>query len=665
MNSWLSDIWHKEAGRRPLWLAPAFGAGAALYFVLPEEPAAITSLAIVAPAILALALSRNPMLRPVAWVALFLALGFAAGQLRIALVEAPKLTRMGPRVEAEVCVHSVVPKATYTRIVVGDWAAGTPLPDGFRAQLRWRSPPPDLKPGERLWVSVRLYPVSGAVFPGAYDPKRIAHFAGIGGEGWIGKTTKRAGICREPTSLEEARRWFRSKLLAFDSSSAGGIMVGVTTGWRGDIERSDITAMRDSGLGHLLAISGLHVGLLVGLVIVSLRIMLAAIPALALRFPIKKWAAVAGLSVGIIYLAFSGGSVPTQRAMIMLALVLTALLFDRVEISMRPIAWAAVIVLAFAPEAILSPSFQLSFAAVIGLVAVYETWRRHRQTRARSRFGWPFRYIAGVAATTLIASLATMPFAAFHFHRIALAGVAANLLAVPVFAFCVMPALLLGTLLLPFGLEEVPWGFALAGIGVILETARTVSMWDGSVARVGPMASLSLACIAVGGLWWAIWQHSWRWLGVPLALAGLTLGVLSERPHLIIDDRRIALLAGGANYWIQGRQGFVTDIWMRETAGTPKRWPVDGTPATASGTNDYSLRCDAQACLHRSPQGVIALVDDPAASADCSGAEYAIGRFGAGACTPWPREGEVRQVFLSEQGPSIISTSDGNRPWDR
>ena len=146
-------------------------------------------------------------------------------------------------------------------------------------------------------------------------------------------------------------------------------MVGVTTGWRGDIERSDITAMRDSGLGHLLAISGLHVGLLVGLVIVSLRIMLAAIPALALRFPIKKWAAVAGLSVGIIYLAFSGGSVPTQRAMIMLALVLTALLFDRVEISMRPIAWAAVIVLAFAPEAILSPSFQLSFAAVIGSVS--------------------------------------------------------------------------------------------------------------------------------------------------------------------------------------------------------------------------------------------------------------------------------------------------------
>ena len=432
-----------------------------------------------------------------------LALGFGAGVARVALVDAAKLERATQRFEAEACIAEITPRATYTQLVVKDWSASAPLPAGFAANQRWRSPPEDMRPGERIALNVRLFPVHGALYPGSYDPRRIAFFKGVGGEGWIGKATQRIGKCREPTSLENARRWFRARLIEIVPTAAGGLLVGVTTGWRGGIPRDEIRAIRDAGLGHLLAISGLHVGLAVGLILFTVRALLALVPRLALRYPIKKWAAAAGLIAGVAYLAFSGGSVPTQRAMIMLGLMLLALLFDRIELSMRPIAWAAVNALAASPEAILSPSFQLSFAAVIGLVAVFETWRRYhnRQHNIGHRWPWVLRYLVGVAATTLIATFATMPFAAFHFHRIALVGLAANLIAVPVFAFWVMPALLIGGVLLPFGLEGVRWHVAGMGADLILSIADRLTGWEGAVANAGIMPEWGIGLMVLGGLW--------------------------------------------------------------------------------------------------------------------------------------------------------------------
>jgi competence protein ComEC len=362
---WFQAVWAAEANRRPLWLAAGFGMGAALYFLLPTEPPSLVALTLIGPTLVLLWLSPSGFMRQVALFTVAIALGFAAGQFRVWMVDPPYLNRSAKSIEAEVCVLSLTARTTFTTLQVGNWSPQSALPKAvhgdarFKAQLRWRSPPSDLRVGERLQIRVRLLPVSGPIYPGSYDPRRKAFFDGVGAEGWIGKATQRLGSCHESSPMETARHWFRDRILSAVPDRAGGILVGVTTRWRGDINRLDVDVMRDAGLGHLLAISGLHVGLVVGLVVMSVRALLALCPWLALRFNIKKWSAVAGLLAGILYLAFSGGSVPTQRAMIMLGLVLVALLFDRVELSMRPIAWAAIIVLAFRPEAILSPSFQL------------------------------------------------------------------------------------------------------------------------------------------------------------------------------------------------------------------------------------------------------------------------------------------------------------------
>ncbi len=662
--AWLGQVWEAEAPRRPLWLAVAYGAGTATYFTASDEPSIWLPLAFAGPGLVVLLTDTGPFIRALAWLALMFSLGFCVALMRVSMADAPRLSYAPPRVEGEACIAKITPRASYTQLIADQWSVSTGLPPGFAANLRWRSPPEDLRAGERIRVSVRLFPVDGPIYPGSYDPRRIAFFERVGGEGWIGRATERIGLCRPQTWMEQARHWYRDRLLATVDGPPGGLLVGVTTGWRGDIPREQITAMREAGLGHLLAISGLHVGLVVGLVLFSARAAFATIPALVLHYPVKKWAAAAGLTVGIAYLAFSGGSVPTQRAMIMLGLVLVALLFDRIEVSMRPIAWAAVIVLALSPEAILSPSFHLSFAAVIGLVAVFETWRRRRNQRSEIGYRWPWlvRYLAGVSATTLIATFATMPFAAFHFHQIALMSLLANLIAVPLFAFVQMPALLVGTMLLPFGLEELPWRAAGLAAEKIFAVGEGLTGWDGAVAKVGPIPEWGVGLMVLGGLWWAIWQEPWRWAGFVAGALGLIAPFTVTLPDMIIGERHLAFYDGEDRYWLKGSEGFVPYIWSRETGASTQILPEGGSVSSA---NSRRLVCDDLACRFDMPGGRLVAVADPAAEAECADAAFAVARKPESYdCTRWPRYGETLLVWLEEGSVRLESSWPDGRPWN-
>ena len=191
----LADIWVAESRRKPLWLAAAFGAGVALYFLLRDEPPALTALAVAGPALVLMAMARRTALRAAALLVLMAAAGFAAGQVRVATVEAPRLTKPTPRFESDVCIERVTLRTSSTELIVARWSAGAPVPEQLRARFRWRNPPEGLSPGERLSVQARLFPVSGAIYPNSYDPRRIAYFDGVGAEGWLGKTTARAGRC--------------------------------------------------------------------------------------------------------------------------------------------------------------------------------------------------------------------------------------------------------------------------------------------------------------------------------------------------------------------------------------------------------------------------------------------------------------------------------------
>ena len=336
------------------------------------------------------------------------------------------------------------------------------MPVKLRVSLSKGAPP--LHVGDRILVLANLSPPSGPAAPGAFDFQRVAWYQQLGAVGYalapaaVIEPGKPDGFVR---AIDALRADVTERILKALPGPEGGVVAALLTGEQTAVDKDIAQAMRDSGLAHILSISGLHIVFVVGLVMGLVRYGIALVPPLALRVDAKKIAAVLALMAALFYTALAGAPVPAQRACAMAGFALLAILLDRTALSLRLVAWSAVIVLAVAPESLTGASFQMSFAAVVALIAAWEAaagWRRRLHERAdRARHRWLWRLSAAIAAslaTTLIASIATGAFAAYHFNRLSLLGVVANLLGVPLTGFWIMPWGLLAMLLMPFGLER-------------------------------------------------------------------------------------------------------------------------------------------------------------------------------------------------------------------
>jgi len=477
------------------------------------------------------------------------------------------------------------------------------------------------------------------------------------------------------------RQTITTKIRAVLKGVSGTIAAALMTGERSAIPEDVMTAIRDSGLAHLLAISGLHIGLVAGIIFFGARGLLALIPPLALRFPIKKWAALAAIAGAFAYAFIAGATVQTQRALLMVGMVLVAVILDRRGLSIRLVAWAALAILVVAPESLLGPSFQISFAAVTALIATYETLSERRQYREYEHSRLPpwvreaMFYLAGVALTTLIAGVATAPFAIFHFNRFAGYGLAANLIAVPVTALWVMPWAVAAFLLMLFGFEAAaltPMGW---GVDVIIGVANTVSGWTGAVTLLPAMPTAALAAIALGGLWIALWRLRWRYWGLAGMAGGLALAISASPPDVLVDGqgRLLAVWAGDGSVAVSNlrRARFERGVWLRrfglEDAGAI--WPTTGT------SPDQRLSCDVKGCLYRKRGQVVALAFGEAALAeDCWVADVVISVVPVRRACP-ARIGVIDRFDLWRDGGAAILTKEksirietvngarGERPW--
>jgi competence protein ComEC len=409
----------------------------------------------------------------------------------------------------------------------GGFEAGIP----GRARITVLNRDADYHAGEGLSLTARLLPPPGPSEPGDNDFGRDAFFAGLGAVGFSYGAPIPTPLTAAPglfTRLADAIENLRGAMTARNRAALpgrdGAIASALITGERGGIDPGDQAALRDAGLAHVLAIAGLHMAL-VGLGLAWLvRAVMAAFPALALNHPIKKWASVAALLGAGFYLVISGASVSSVRAFVMLAMMLVAILLDRPALSMRSLALAAAILLALRPQSVTEPGFQMSFAAVAALIAVAE-WlelRRGRKPDALPRSAM-FRYLTGIGLTSLVGSLATMPFAIFTFDRAAHYAVLGNLLAMPVMGFWVMPSAALSVIAMPLGLERAPLWLLGEGIDVMLAIGRFVSGLPGAVTPSRAYPEAALALIAFGGLWlssggapgagsvWLPSRWAWHW----------------------------------------------------------------------------------------------------------------------------------------------------------
>jgi len=468
----------KERERWPLWLPVWLGTGIGLYFASPFEPplawagiAVLLSLA----CMFALPATQNVILRISLAALAAMTLGFAVAKMRTEDVAAPILQRRVGPIGIDGRVEQSELHGKGVRVVLGELSmrrfAAENTPARVRISVRAGSTLPP--PGSRVHVIAVLMPPPSPSSPGAYDFGRAAYFMRLGAVGYAYGHLTILGF-PNITSFGDAVTLFieglRAKITARIHSvlpgSTGGIASALITGNRSAISDDDEKALRDAGLAHVLAIAGLHMALVgLGLFWV-VRAVLAAVPKLSLRFPIKKWAAAAALCSAAYYLMISGATSASTRAFVMLAMMLLAILFDRPAISMRSLALAATIILALRPESLLEPGFQMSFAAVMSLIAIAEweaTHTAHEIAQGSVYFAQARRYLRGITMTSFVGSVATIPYAIYHFDRATHYAVLGNLLAMPIMGFVVMPAAALSMFLMPFGLDAwtlhvMAWG---------------------------------------------------------------------------------------------------------------------------------------------------------------------------------------------------------------
>ena len=625
-----------------LWIPAAFGAGIGCYFALSAEPPPWSGLAAaLLSGGLAWLLAKRPRGRramaAILGAVAIAALGFTAAQWRGLAVSAPVLQKkLGP-VRVTGRIDALETFANGYRVTLADARISSLAPHltPARVRVRLRGQQPDMLPGDWIELRASLSPPSPPALPGGFDFQRQAFFEGVGAVGFSFGKAEISGKAGEgvgegvslslANTVGRVRATLTRRITAALPGPSGAMAAALAAGERRAGPDDVITAMRDSGLAHLLAISGLHIGLVAGLLFALVRAAGALVPALVLNYPLKKWAAMTALVGAFAYALIAGATLPTQRAFLMLFIALLGVVLDRRGITLRSVAWAALAVLAIQPEALLTASFQMSFAAVTALVAVYEGYAARRliagTTDRNGEQTWTRRlvfYAGGVALTTLVAGLATAPFAVYHFNRIADYGLVANLAAVPITALWIMPWAIAGVAAMPLGLEAYalkPMGF---GIDLVVRIAESVTSWSGAVTLVPAMPTAGLAAVALGGLWLVAWRTRLRLLGFAAVAAGLLPMALATPPDVLIDgDGKLVALRSPAGKLLVSdmrRAQFERGIWARylAIADAPVAWPASGH------TPEADLDCDISGCLYRTGGRTVALVrTDAALTEDC------------------------------------------------
>lgn len=568
-----------ERERIGLWLPVALGAGIAAWFALPTEAYWLGLLLLLAAGLLAgLLLGWGGRAGRVLTVGCgVMAAGVLLIWARAESVAAPVLahpvtTAFSARVERV----EPLPARGAVRI----WArplGRADLPPLMRLTMR-EAQGADLVPGETVGLRARLMPPPSARLPGGYDFARRAWFDGIGAVG-----TVLGGVARAPgagSAAPPVRARLSAHIHARVDGSAGGIAAALVTGDRGAISEADEEAMRRSGLAHLLSISGLHVTAVVGFAMLLAMRLLALSRRLALAGVVLPLAAAVGALAGGGYTWLAGAEVPTLRSFVASLLVLAAFLLGREALTLRLVAAGALVVMVWRPESLAGPSFQLSFMAVTAIVALHESPAMQAFLARRGDEGGLLRAgraLAGLLATGVVVEIALAPIALFHFHKAGFYGALANIVAIPLTTFVIMPAEALALLFDAAGIGAPFWWVAGQALRLLIALAHGVADAPGAVATLPVFPPWGFALAVLGGLWLLLWQSGWRWAGAAPLAAGMAVLLIQPRPDLLVtgDGRHVAAAIPGGGYaLLRARAGDYVRDSLAEAAGIDAPMPA-------------------------------------------------------------------------------------------
>jgi competence protein ComEC len=554
------------------WLAVAFAGGIAAWFALHDRWQWLALIAACAGTVAASfaalrADGRFPHLRQAcAGLALLIGAGCLTVWAKSELAGARPIARpMVAQLDARVLSREARPAEQRVRLLLATREPGTGRAIRVRVALPQAQDRPEIGEGARLRLRARLMPPAPPMLPGAYDFARTAWFAGISATGRAIGPVRVVAAGQSGGWLERTQARLSSHVRARLRGSSGTIAAAFASGDRGAIAPSDEEAMRDAGLTHLLSVSGLHLSAVVGATYLVVLRLLALWPWLVLRVRLPLVAAGAGAAAGVFYTLLTGAEVPTVRSCIGAVLVLAALALGREPLSLRMIAVAAFFVMLFWPEAVVGPSFQMSFAAVIAIVALHGAApvRAFLVPREES---WPIRRLRGLAMlllTGVVIELAIIPIGLFHFHRAGVYGALANVIAIPLTTAVTMPLIAVALALDLIGAGAPAWWLCGKSIDLVLALAHWVAAQPGAVTRLPAMGRTSLALFLAGGLWLALWRGRLRLWGLALvAFAALSLTTLRPPDVLISGDgRHVGITRPGGTLLVlrEGRSNFARD----------------------------------------------------------------------------------------------------------
>jgi competence protein ComEC len=516
-----------------------------------------------------------------------------------------------------------------------------------------------------------IKPVPAPTTPASFDFQRHNYFKQIGAIGFAYGDIKVISENHDQLhSFDYLRKDIQQRILKHFSTQDNDpnirhLAITFLTGNKQMLDQNLLEDVRASGLAHLLAISGLHIGLVTSLFFISIRTLLSFIPFIALRYPIKKWAAIFAMFGGLFFTLLTDASVPTIRAYIMCLVVLIGILFDRKAISLRTVAWAAIFILLFFPESLLSASFQLSFAAVTALVMIYE---KKVIDTAQSK---PIRYIKDILKTSIVASLVTMPFSAYHFNKVALWGILSNLIAIPLTVFWIMPLGIIALIMMPFHLEGVFLDLMGWGIQLLIWTARffaTLPLADLTIVQFSTFTLILMTYFIIQTLISQTHRFKVMTFGTVISLCFI---YLPSQPDIKImaDGRLSALKTQDGDVMVsQFRNSrFVRENWLDE-------WAYRHNDAKQY---DETLPCDQYGCRFTHPSGKeitfnrnqlafiedcsteAILITDQTVPSTCHKPEIIIDRSSL-------KQNGAHAVYFSQDGTVKVKTvreNRGQRPW--
>lgn len=661
------EILAERRGRLLAFGPVALGIGIGVWFALPKEPGILVyggcGLVVVVSLILS---ARQPVMAPLAMFCACLAAGVLSCGARLHWVAAPMLTQAyyGPVIGRVVEIdrsQSGALRVTLDRVGL---AGLTPelTPARVRVSLQSDVVFYDPVPGDVAMVTARLDAPGGAAEPGGFDFRRMAFFARLGAVGYARTPML---LWQEAIGAEEwvgrLRAHLSAGVRAGIAGDAGAFAAGVLTGDRSGLSVEAVADLRDSNLAHLLAISGMNMAFLVGFTFAFLRYGLALVPPAALRVDSKKAAAIVSLGVASFYLLLSGANVATERAFIMVAVMLLAVLLDRRAITIRSVAIAATILLVWQPEALLAPGFQMSFAATVALIAGFGA-----VNAAMRRFGltWALRVSLTVVLASMIGGLSTAPYAAAHFNRFTDYGLVANVLTGPAMGLVVMPAGAMAGLLAPFGLAEPALWVMGLGCRWILFVANWIAGLDGSVTAIPAPVPQVLPVLTLGLIWLVLWDGRSRWVGVVPVLVSGALWWSGGRPEVLVAERGlVGVMTPDGRALSKGRgDGFTARNWLEN----------DGDLALQTAAHDrpgFRGTPSGLAFTFAGKRGLLVRRDDPVPQG-CAGFDLIIAPGsleGAEECL-WVTDATLREtgslaLYVKGDDLIVIPTHGAQRLW--